>query len=135
MKPPKWTEYGGRFWITGVQYHDIKKVRGKLSLGKQVRFIGNPSNPYDKYAIRVMYEGTQIGWVPKGSAIQYGMWYEHGAKSRIIGVITSLSLTNVINCVEVQTLVLRKPSRTKLPKKQADVLFSKMKEELSYMVK
>jgi len=64
MKPPKWTEYGGRFWITGVQYHDIKKVRGKLSLGKQVRFIGNPSNPYDKYAIRVMYEGTQIGWVP-----------------------------------------------------------------------
>ncbi len=135
MKTHKWIEYGNRFWITGTQYCDIKKVRGKLSLGKQVRFVGNPSNPYDKFAIRVMFDGVQIGWVPKDSAIQHGMWSEHGAKSRIIGVITGLELRSSYNAVELQTLVLRKPSKTKLPKKQADVLFSKMKEELSYMVK
>ena len=134
MKPPKWTEYGGRFWITGTQYCDIKKVRGKLSLGKQVRFVGNPSNPYDSFAIRVMFDGVQIGWVPKDSAIQHGMWSEHGAKSRIIGVITGLELRSSYNAVELQALILKR-TKTKLPKQEADVLFSKMKEELSYMVK
>lgn len=134
MKTPKWIEYGNRFWITGTQYCDIKKVRGKLSLGKQVRFVGNPSNPYDSFAIRVMFDGVQIGWVPKDSAIQHGMWSEHGAKSRIIGVITGLELRSSYNAVELQALILKR-TKTKLPKQEADVLFSKMKEELSYMVK
>jgi len=134
QRTTKWVEYGGRFWITGVKYFDISKVRGKLSLGKQVRFVGNPSNLYDKFAVRVLFEGVQIGWVPKDSAIQHGMWSEHRAKNRIIGVITALSL-NVrdANHIQLQTLVLKQP--TKLPKQKADVMFSKLKEELSYMVK
>jgi hypothetical protein len=135
MKTPKWIEYGSRFWISGTQYFDIQKVRGHVSLGKQVRFVGNPSNIYDVFAIRVMFEDVQIGWVPKDSAIQHGIWSEHGAKSKIIGVITGLNLTTGSNCFEIQTLVLRAATKTKLPKQEADVLFSSMKEELSYMVK
>lgn len=134
---PKWIEYGSRFWIAGIKYFDLKPVRGKIALGQQVRFIGNPSNIWDNRAIRVMFNGHQIGWVPMDSAIQHGMWSEHGAGSRIIGVVTSMMINVpfMLDRIMIQTLVLRKEQKKCLTKKQADVAFAKMKEELSYMVK
>lgn len=133
---PKWIEYGSRFIVAGSKYFDYKKVRGAIALGKQVRFIGNPSNLFDDYAIRVLFNDTQIGWVPKDTAIQHGMWSEHKAKSKIVGVLTGVVLNYGImsDSFIVQTLVLRKPS-AKIPKAKADIAFSQMKEELSYMVK
>lgn len=133
---PKWTEFGSRFTVAGTRYFDYKKIRASLRLGQQVRFVGNPSNIYDNKAIRVLVEGVQIGWVPKGIILQHGMWCAHDAGSKLIGVITSvrINMAGYEDNFEVQTLVLHK-CPVKLTKKQADIEFCKMKAELSYMVK
>ncbi len=56
-------------------YYDVK-VRGtdfkefditKIKIDKDVRFVAEPDNEYDKKAIIVIYEDTQIGYIPKNN--------------------------------------------------------------------
>ena len=131
VKQTKWIEYGNRFSVAGVQYSDYQRVIKKIKLGEQVRFIGEPSNAFDKYAIRIEYKGVKIGYVPANSAQQHGLWSEHGAHSVIVGVITAVNSSNPTwHLITVQILVKRiiKP----VSKQRGEVEFAKMKAELSY---
>lgn len=124
----KWIEVGERFTIAGVQYSDYLKVRNKIKLGQQVRFIGEPKNLYDFRAIRIEYAGVKIGYVPAGSTIQHNLWMCHKAGSHVIGVITFKAGATVA----IQALAYKPKSLTQ---KEGEVHFAKMRAELSYQVK
>ena len=103
----KWVELGPRFNIAGTQYADLKKCRGSIRLGQQVRFVGQPSNQYDNKAVKVLYGEKHIGFVPMNSAVKFAMWDEHAAQSRLIGVVTALQLNfSAVDYVQIQVLVL-----------------------------
>lgn len=130
----KWIEIGPRTNVAGTQYADLKHIRGLITLGSQLRFIGQPSNPYDAQAIKVMFDVVHIGYVPKDSELKLQLWEHHRAGNRLIAVVTGLQLNyGAIDFVQFQALALA-PS-AKLTKAKADVLFSRMKEELSYQIK
>ncbi len=46
--------------------------------GQAVRFVPEPSNPYDPYAVRVDALGQPIGYVPRVQAPQLGTWIGTG---------------------------------------------------------
>lgn len=58
------------FYIADVQYRpDWRKVAIDLvgrDLSQQVvRLVGEPSNQYDRYAVKVLVNGTHLGYIPK----------------------------------------------------------------------
>lgn len=131
QKQTKWTEYGNRFSVAGVQYSDYQRVLSKMKLGEQVRFIGEPKNVFDSKAIRIEYKGVKIGYVPAASAIQRGLWSEHGAKSIVVGVVTAINKNNPSwQLFTIQVLVKR--IQKSLTRNQGEVEFAKMRAELSY---
>lgn len=129
----KWIPYGNRFSVAGVQYSDYQRVENKLKLGAQVRFIGERNNPFDRYAIRIEYDGTRIGYVPKSSAVQQGLWKEYAAKSIIIGVVTAVNKTNPTWAMITVQILVKRTMAKRLSKEEGEVQFSKMRSELSYM--
>lgn len=61
-----------KFFVAGVKYYEGYKVFAKEvpNLPIPVPLIGEPSNKYDRYAVRIEYaspggERTQLGHVPK----------------------------------------------------------------------
>jgi hypothetical protein len=60
------------FHVAGVKFRpDYKDVVHEFELKKplfpydKVRLIGEPGNPFDKYAVKVLINGVHIGYVPK----------------------------------------------------------------------
>lgn len=58
--------YAGK--VTGTSYYNGWDAKhGKMKVGDNVGLKRDRVNPYDPRATAVLYEGTQIGWVPKAS--------------------------------------------------------------------
>jgi len=55
------------FAITGTKHHDYAKVWDQLQLDDPVTLLADPTNAYDEYATKVMWQGHQLGWVPQKS--------------------------------------------------------------------
>lgn len=52
--------------VTGTSYYlGWEAKHGKMNVGDLVGLKRDRTNPYDSRATAVMYEGVQIGWVPK----------------------------------------------------------------------
>lgn len=70
MNEPTW-----EFYIAGVQHHEYKKVIEAIakeekvydgeSYGTILELMPEPTNQYDENAIRILYKGIMIGYVPK----------------------------------------------------------------------
>ena len=57
------------FYVAGVKFHKLYDVISKLKEGDDVQLIPEPTNKYDKYAIRIEALGTMIGYIPRTMAI------------------------------------------------------------------
>lgn len=55
--------------VTGLSHHDYALVATDVEVGVNLDLEADPGNKYDEYATKVMYEGAQIGWIPKGNEI------------------------------------------------------------------
>lgn len=57
-----------RFYIAGVQYHSLESILNKLSVGDCLQLVIEPSNEYDKNAVRIEYfninGNVMCGYVP-----------------------------------------------------------------------
>ena len=117
LKETKWENIEGRFNLAGVQYSDYQLVCVRLKPGTVVRFIGEPSNLYDKYAIRVeTKEGIKLGYVPSRSIQQSELWECRSKKQKCIGVITAFNKTNPTwRMITVQAKRTKQPVST-IPK-------------------
>jgi hypothetical protein len=58
----------GKFIVKGYHHlpEDVKKMVWKeLKVGDELKLVPDPTNQYDKTAIKVMFQDKQIGWFPK----------------------------------------------------------------------
>lgn len=52
-------------YVAGYRYHDGKKVWKDLRVGDALDLVREPDNPFDPNAVRVDWQGHQLGYVPR----------------------------------------------------------------------
>lgn len=67
-----------KFFIAGVQHHDLHKVIKNLSVGDLLDLVPEPTNKYDPNAVRIEYDGTMCGYVPKKFSSEVSAMFEYG---------------------------------------------------------
>lgn len=53
------------FFVAGVQHHQIHNVLDELRVGDDLDLVPEPDNKYDPNAVRIEYDSTMLGYVPK----------------------------------------------------------------------
>jgi len=53
------------FYIAGVQHHQMNKVLDFLEEGMELELVPEPENKFDPNAVRIVFDGTMLGYVPK----------------------------------------------------------------------
>ncbi len=51
--------------LAGSQYYAISSVWQEIQLGSRLALIREPNNPHDRNAVRVEWQGQQLGYVPR----------------------------------------------------------------------
>jgi hypothetical protein len=51
--------------LAGFQYHAGEVLWEKMSVGDVVMLIREPDNPHDPRAVRVEWQGAQLGYLPR----------------------------------------------------------------------
>jgi len=54
-----------KFYVAGVRFHKFHTIVNSLNEGDSVQLVLEPSNKYDKFAVRVEVQNTMLGYVPK----------------------------------------------------------------------
>jgi hypothetical protein len=54
-----------KFYVAGVQHHELHKVLAELSEGDELDLIPEPDNKFDPNAIKIMCSGVMCGYVPR----------------------------------------------------------------------
>lgn len=54
-----------KFFIAGVQFHEMKNVIDDLSEDDNLLITPEPTNKYDPNAIKIEHSGVMLGYVPK----------------------------------------------------------------------
>jgi hypothetical protein len=49
----------------GLRYHDAKAVWDQMKEGDMLALVREPGNPYDGNAVRVEWNGHQLGYIPR----------------------------------------------------------------------
>ena len=49
----------------GLRYHDAKAVWDQMKEGDTLALVREPENPYDGNAVRVEWNGHQLGYIPR----------------------------------------------------------------------
>ena len=53
------------FSVAGFQYHDGPKLLGLIRPGDRLGLAAEPDNPHDKYAVKILWADSLIGYVPR----------------------------------------------------------------------
>ena len=53
------------FFVAGVKFHKFHEIKDELEEGFFVQLVPEPSNKYDKFAVKVLFKDTMLGYVPK----------------------------------------------------------------------
>lgn len=72
--------------LAGFQFHEGKRLWGDLRVGDRLELIRDPDNPYDARAVRVMWQGHFLGFVPRADNEAIARQLDRGTrlKARII---------------------------------------------------
>lgn len=57
--------YTNKFYVAGVKFHQFHTVKDILEEGDRVDLIPEPSNKYDKFAMKIKHNNVMLGYVPK----------------------------------------------------------------------
>jgi hypothetical protein len=52
-------------FIAGFQHHEGPALLAELKVGSQLALVREPENIYDRYAIRLEYDGRHVGYIPR----------------------------------------------------------------------
>ncbi|SRR6266404_534299 len=96
-----------QFTMTGTAHSaGFKRFKDMIKAGDRLELQRDPTNAYDQGAIKVLYDGEHIGWVPKklGEAklmldrlLEFDFQY--------IGVQTTVEMHETDNPVDMQLIV------------------------------
>jgi hypothetical protein len=53
------------FFIAGVKFHQLRDVVDQIKAGDKLDLVPEPENTFDSNAVRIDYNGTVCGYVPK----------------------------------------------------------------------
>lgn len=71
-----------RFYIAGVQFHDMKRAIRHLSEGQSLQLVLEPTNKYDPNAVRIEHsehdESFMLGYAPKKLSSEIAAMIEMG---------------------------------------------------------
>lgn len=51
--------------LAGYQFHAATEVWDSLKVGDTLTLVREPDNPHDKNAVRVEWQGRQLGYLPR----------------------------------------------------------------------
>jgi hypothetical protein len=89
-----------RMIIAGSSYCD-QDVLGMLKVGTYFDLEAEPDNPYDKDAIKLIYNGNKIGYIPKQDRLAFVTCLK--LNRNIYGVITAINDTEFPTKYEFET--------------------------------
>jgi len=56
---------GFKFYVAGVQHHEYHEVADKIEPGMTLVLEREPTNRFDVNAVKILWEGIMLGYVPK----------------------------------------------------------------------
>ncbi|MEJ5211599.1 MAG: HIRAN domain-containing protein [Burkholderiales bacterium] len=74
--------------LAGYQYHAGKRVWSQLRVGDALTLEREPDNPHDPRAVRVLWQGEMLGYVPRAGNETVARLMDQGV--RLSGRITHL---------------------------------------------
>ena len=83
------------FLVAGVQHRPTWELeRDRFSrvvdpATLQVKLLGEPSNTYDRYAVKVLINGVHIGYVPKAFSADF--WGLHALGYQAVAALVNFS--------------------------------------------
>lgn len=66
--------------VAEFQYHNGKAMWGGLRVGQALTLVREPRNPYDEKAVRVDWNGYQLGYVPRTENDMIAQLLDRGEK-------------------------------------------------------
>lgn len=57
--------YTNKFYVAGVKFHKFNTVKDILLEGDRVDLIPEPTNKFDKFAVKIKHNNVMLGYVPK----------------------------------------------------------------------
>ena len=87
-------------FIAGSSYCD-KTVLESLEVGTYFELEAEPDNPYDKDAVKLMYNGQKIGYIAKQDHLAFVTCLK--LKRNIYGVITAIKADEYPVKYEIET--------------------------------
>ena len=82
----------GECYLAGVQFRpDAAKVAWRAKPDEEVDFFAEPSNKFDSLAIKVLWKGEHIGYIPAKTDLQFNMHHKHYAGIKLKGTLTEVN--------------------------------------------
>jgi hypothetical protein len=73
----------------GLRYHDAKVVWDQMKVGDALTLVREPGNPHDGHAVRVEWNGHQLGYIPRAENAAVARQMDRG--NRLAARITKLT--------------------------------------------
>ena len=73
----------------GLRYHDAKVVWDQMKVGDTLTLVREPENPHDGNAVRVEWNGRQLGYIPRAENAAVARQMDRG--NRLAARITKLT--------------------------------------------
>ncbi len=70
------------FYVAGIRFHDLPKVIPSLEEGMELDIEPDLGNPYDPNAVKITFNGTMLGFVPRRLSAEVSSLFELGARVR-----------------------------------------------------
>lgn len=78
--------------VAGLQYTKYQLVDKQLKPNAKLKLVGEPSNPHDPRAIRVMCGSTKVGYIPRTQT--EACWDAHDDGARLEAEVVSYNREN-----------------------------------------
>ena len=74
----------------GLRYHEAKEVWDQMKVGDALTLVREPGNAYDGNAVRVDWNGHQLGYIPRNENAAVARQMDRG--NRLAARITKLTM-------------------------------------------
>ena len=64
--------------LAGFQYYQGKQLWNEIKVGDMLKLVREPANPHDSNAVRVEWQGHQLGYVPRRDNRAVAMHMDRG---------------------------------------------------------
>lgn len=66
--------------LAGYQYHAGGELWEQLKVGDELKLVREPANPHDSNAIRVEWQGKQLGYLPRAENQAIAVELDRGSR-------------------------------------------------------